>query len=77
MYRILVSALCVCVCVCVCVRVRVRVCVCSGVRAYCVVDEDWICVRRSCQRTELVVFGKMCALTLHISEEYLYFLFLQ
>ena len=38
-----------CVCVCVCV------CVCSGVRACCVVGEDWICVRGSCQRTELVV----------------------
>ena len=25
----------------------------------------------------LSVFGKMCALTLHIDEEYLYFLFLQ
>ena len=36
---------------CVCVYV----CVCSGVRACCVVGEDWICVRRSCQRTELVV----------------------
>ena len=81
MYRILVSALCVCVCVracvCACSCACVCVCVCSGVRACCVVGEDWICVRRSCQRTELVVFGKMCALTLHIDEEYLYFLFLQ
>ena len=58
-------------------RACVRACVRNGVRACCVVGEDWICVRRSCQRTELVVFGEMCALTLHINEEYLYFLFLQ